>query len=80
MRDIKDINGVKVKHGDSVICVIGDTPIYDAKASIANDRVYVCQNKKDGHKIDNTFEYKYSWSLDHHVMNLEVVEKDYEIF
>ena len=80
MEPLIDINGVKVKHGDSVVCVIDDTPIYDAKIAIKNDGFYICQDKKNGYKINNTFEYKYSWALDCYVTNLEVVKKDYEIF
>ena len=77
---VKDKNGVEIKHGNSIICTIDDIPIQDAKAAVKNGNLYICQNKKSGYKIGDTFEYKYSWAFDRHVKNLEVIGLDYEIF
>ena len=78
---MKDINGVTVRHGDSVTCSIHDSLVTDAKIFIdKNDTVYICQDVEDGANAPDKLGYRFSWVYDRHVNRLKIVNRDYEIF
>ena len=57
------IESLREMHGVSVTCEIGLTIVTDAKISVNrfNDKVYVCQNARDGIRAENRLGYNYSW-------------------
>jgi len=50
-------------HGMSVKCKIENDIITDAKISITNNKIYICQNFKDGTKTDERLGYNFSWII-----------------
>lgn len=67
---MKLVTGMRVK------AVIDDVVIDDAKVYVdRKDRIYICQNQKDGSEADDKLGYKYSWVVtgvnedDHTSMN-----------
>jgi hypothetical protein len=51
------------KHGQSCTCIIGGTKITDAKISIEEDGIFICQNQKDGNSAEDYLGYRYSWEI-----------------
>ena len=78
---MRDINGVKLFHGAKITCRIDGRMIWDAKVSMKDPKhIHICQNIANGAYVSDKLGYKYSWFLDNEVTDLEVVNKDYEIF
>lgn len=50
-------------HGVKVTCKIHDSVIDDAKICVEDDRVYVCQNQRDGCSAKDKLGYDYSWQI-----------------
>ena len=50
-------------HGKSVTCTIKGQEITDAKISVDEGRVYVCQNRRCGSPMRNRLGYEYSWKV-----------------
>jgi hypothetical protein len=48
-------------HGMSYKCKINDTNIDDGKICVERNRVYLCQNKKNGSKPEDALGFEYGW-------------------
>ncbi len=53
-------------HGAKVTCTLSKMEpviIKDGKICVEDDKIYVCQNKKDGHIAADKLGYRYSWQI-----------------
>lgn len=58
---ITDYNELLKLHGAKVKWEMNGLIIDDARVSVDVSCIYICQNKKAGHKAPELFGYKYSW-------------------
>ena len=62
MRKVKVTSVSQMKHGVSVQCKINGEFIDDAKISVGDPHIYICQNIKCGDTADDKLGYSCSWS------------------
>ncbi len=53
----------QVVAGAKIKCIIDGIQIDDARIQIQDNRVYICQNRKDGERCGNKLGYHYSWCI-----------------
>lgn len=56
MKDLLSCDGRRFR------CKITGTPV-EGRVRVEGDRVYLCQNKRDGNDADDKLGYKYSWEV-----------------
>jgi hypothetical protein len=70
----KKIDGITLHHKDKITCRINSTVIKDAQIAIEENRIYICQNIKNGNHPNNSLGYIFGWEITSGIKDNQVTE------